>query len=206
MSDVGTERLVRMEQLAARWAAADGMGPVPGTHAFERAEEREDAPHAELALAVAEGAVENREKACAAPGPCATVGSSGRASPETQPDEPTVAHGRPALRVTLDELQSAGRPIPVLLPDERTRLEARAEADPAGFDQALADVKARAQIEADRLRLLFDLERLAAHLPAGLRDELTAAAAALDAGPAAAETVRTLRGRLLDGLVEHAGR
>ncbi len=167
MSDAGAARQVRMEQLAARWAAADGRGPVPGTHTFERAEDREDPEKAELAL--------------------------------------TVAPGRPALRVTLDELQAAGRPIPVLLPDERTLLEQRADADPEGFDQALSQVQARARSEADRLRLLFDLERLAAHLPAGLAAELSAAAAAVEPGPDATEAVRSLRGRLLDGLTRSAG-
>ena len=67
MSDAGAARQVRMEQLAARWAAADGRGPVPGTHTFERAEDREDPEKAELALTVAEKAVENREEACTAP-------------------------------------------------------------------------------------------------------------------------------------------
>ena len=51
----------------------------------------------------------------------------------------------------------------------------------------------------------FDLERLAAHLPAGLAAELSAAAAAVEPGPDATEAVRSLRGRLLDGLTRSAG-
>ena len=100
----------------------------------------------------------------------------------------------------LDDLQAAGRPIPVLLPDERTLLERRAETDPAGFDRALADVRIRARTDAARLRLLFDLERLAPHLPGGLVDELSAAAAALESDDGSADRVQDLRQRLLDGL------
>ena len=197
-------RRVRLDELAARWGAADGTGPVPGQHAFEAAGTRGDDVAAERALEVARRSVEARELAHSDPG--ATAGSSRRvlrSSGAARRDEPAVAPSRPALRVLLDDLQAAGRPIPVLLPDERTLLEGRAETDPGGFDRALADVRARARTEAARLRLLFDLEHLTPHLPGGLVDELSAAAAAVESGGDPSARFRDIRQRMLDGLASH---
>jgi len=194
-----------MDGLAARWEAADGLGPLPGTHAFERAEARDDAPSAAGALHVAGRSVSVREErfsagetgamAClprhAASGP----GGTWRGKHAMAPD------GRAsALKVTLDDLEKSGRPIPVLLPGERERLEQLADTDRGDFERTLTDVKARARAEAARLRLLFDLERLEAHLPAGLAEELTVAAGGVDPGPESAAAIRALRERLLDGL------
>jgi len=182
-------RRVRMDALDARWEAADGLGPVPGAHAFDAAEDRGDAVATERALLVAARSVGRREAAHSSTESGATAGRPSTAAP-----------GRTALRVLLDDLQAAGRPIPVLLPDERTLLEARAETDPAGFDRAVADVRSRARIESARLRLLFDLEHLATRLPDGLADELSAAATALGEDPDPAARILDLRGRMLDAL------
>ena len=85
MSEAWERRRVQMDGLAARWEAADGLGPLPGTHAFERAEARDDAPSAAGALHVAGRSVSVREERFSA-------GETGgaRGGPGSLPSQPEM--------------------------------------------------------------------------------------------------------------------
>ncbi len=199
-------RRVRVGELEARWTAAGGSGPPPGLHAFGKACDRGDAEAAARAMAVARRAVAHREAAHADPvrtedqeHPASAVAPG--AGVIRADGAGSYTHGRPALRLLLDDLEGSGRPVPVLLPAERALLEqAAGDGDPAGIEKVLSRIRARARAEADRLRLLFDLERLGPLLPDGLAAELSAAAAETGADETVPEQIRHLRERLLDAL------
>ncbi len=139
----------RLIELAARWESAAGLGPLPGEAAALAALERGRLALARRALAVAEIALRRREAAFV------------RAQiPPVQRDP--IPTAEPEFAGLLGELVETGRPVHALEPDERDRLEA---SDPAGALDEVQAIRRRIREEAARVRLLFDLERLAAALP-----------------------------------------
>jgi hypothetical protein len=136
----------RLEDLERRWADADGLGPLPGGHAAWQALDSADLPRVRLALNVSLQALGEREDAF--------VSAPVEAPPSVPPGEIPAS-----LRVLLDELRGTGRPVRALTEQEQ------AEPDPSR-------IRGRIRTDAIRLRLLFDLDHLAPHLPAGLPETL----------------------------------
>ncbi len=142
-------------QMAARWTAAEGMGPLPGEAAARKALDRGNVPLARRAVSVAEVALQQRER----------LHLRGH---DPHPPAPATVLADPEIASLLGELVETGRPVRALEPEERARL------DGAGAASALDEVRAirrRIRLEARRVRLLFDLDRLP--LPADVARELT---------------------------------
>ncbi len=180
----------RLEELARRWEAADGHGPLPASHAARKALATDDLPRARLALHVAERALDLREDAMV---------SAEEAPPPRAPPASLPA----SLRVLLDELLETGRPVKALTPEEAGRsaqgASHRDATEPTSRSAHLTPIRARIRLDALRLRLLFDLDRLADQLPTDLRVTLAREAEQASSTDALFE----LRERLLTALIGH---
>ena len=141
-------------QMAARWTAAEGMGPLPGEAAARRALDRGSVPLARRAAAVAEVALRQRE----------SIHLRGH---DPHPPAPATVLADPEIAGLLGELVETGRPVRALEPEERARLDG-ADAS-AALDEVRA-IRRRIRLEARRVRLLFDLDRLP--IPAAVAREL----------------------------------
>lgn len=150
----------RLIELASRWEHADGLGPLPGEAAARKALDRGQLTLARRALAVAGIALRRRESAHL----------------QTQvptPPLPAESTAEPELAGLLGELSETGRPVRALEPEERARLET---SDPSAALTEVPNIRRRIRLESRRVRLLFDLQRLAPVLPEVLVSDLRARA------------------------------
>ena len=169
----------RLIDMAARWNAAEGLGPLPGEDAAHKALQRGHLPLARRAVAVAEVALRRRE----------AIHLGGQAPP---PPPVPPASAEPEIAAILGELLETGRPVRALEPEERARLTG---ADAATALEEVRAIRRRIRLEARRVRLLFDLDRLP--LPPGLAHQL--------ARRADTEDPLKLRQEMLDALGVKSG-
>jgi len=178
----------RLIRLTARWEAADGLGPLPGAWAAERALLRDQLDVARRAVTIATEAVVQREDAAALRYMDRVVAG---AVPE--PDVPGVTD------VLLDDLAETGRPVPAMNEAERAAIEAVA-GDPAAFAGALSRVRERIRADVLRYRLLFDLDRLSGKLPSSVAEDLARQAEACGDGSDASADLLALSEKMLAAL------